>query len=104
MVDFNALINKARDFARKNPDKVKQATAKLEQVVGSKTGGKYDDQIHQGLQKAEEQLGVPAESPATPPAEQAATPGEQPGTTAQQPGTIPAPQPGTPAEGQPPAN
>lgn len=71
MVDFGSLIGKAKDFASKNPDKVKQGAAKLEQIVDEKTGGKYNSQIHQGVEKAEEQLGVPQDQqqpPVNPPA------------------------------------
>lgn len=58
MVDFGNLVNKAKDFARKNPDKVRDGLGKAEDAISSKTGGKYDSQIHTAGDKVEEQLGV----------------------------------------------
>ena len=58
MVDFGSLLNKAKDFARKNPDKVRDGLGKAEDAISSKTGGKYDSQIHSAGDKVEQQLGV----------------------------------------------
>lgn len=58
MVDFNGLLRKAKDFARKNPDKVRDGLDKAEDAINSKTGGKYDSQIRSAGDKVEEQLGV----------------------------------------------
>ncbi|GGB37535.1 hypothetical protein GCM10011492_30360 [Flexivirga endophytica] len=67
MVDFGNLVNKAKDFASKNPDKVRDGLDKAEDAISSKTGGKYDSQIHSAGDKVEQQLGVDeqqAEKPA----------------------------------------
>ncbi len=58
MVDFGSLMNKAKDFARKNPDKVRDGLTKAEGVIGSKTGGKFDSQIRSAGDQVEKQLGV----------------------------------------------
>ena len=58
MVDFGNILNKAKDFARKNPDKVREGLSKAEATISSKTGGKYDSQIHSAGDKVEQQLGV----------------------------------------------
>lgn len=58
MVDFGNLVNKAKDFARKNPDKVRDGLDKAEDAISSKTGGKYDSQIQSATDKVEKGLGV----------------------------------------------
>lgn len=58
-MDFNSLINKAKDFARKNPDKVRQGLDRAENMANERTGGKYADQIKKGGDAVETQLGVP---------------------------------------------
>jgi len=58
MVDFGSILNKAKDFARKNPDKVRAGMSKAEATISSKTGGKYDSQIHSAGDKVEQQLDV----------------------------------------------
>ncbi|MFC6706660.1 antitoxin [Flexivirga alba] len=58
MVDFGSLLNKAKDFARKNPTKVRDGLTKAEDTISSKTGGKYDSQIHSAGDQVEKQLGV----------------------------------------------
>lgn len=58
MVDFGSLVNKAKDFARKNPDKLRDGLDKAEHAISSTTGGKFDSQIHSASDKVEQQLGV----------------------------------------------
>lgn len=78
MVDFNGLVQKAKDFAKKNPDKVRDGLTKAEGVIGSKTGGKFDSQIHSAGDQVEKQLGVEPEVQPKP----AGEPGDQaPGDT-----------------------
>lgn len=66
MVDFGSLVNKAKDFARKNPDKLRDGLSKAEDTISSKTGGKYDSQIHSAGDKVEQQLGVDEQKAAKP--------------------------------------
>ncbi|NHN54415.1 antitoxin [Calidifontibacter sp. DB0510] len=80
MVNFNNLVNKARDFARKNPDKVRQGLSKAEQAIDTKTGGKYNSQVRSGVEAAEKQLGV-QEAQGQP--GQPGQPGQQPPATGQ---------------------
>lgn len=62
MVDFNELVNKAKDFASKNPDKVREGITKAEGLISAQTGGKFDSQIHSAGDQVEKQLGVPDEN------------------------------------------
>lgn len=64
MVDFNDFVQKAKDFAAKNPDTVREGITKAEDVISSKTGGQYDAQIHGVGDQVEHQLGVPSEDQA----------------------------------------
>ncbi|GAB3581102.1 antitoxin [Calidifontibacter terrae] len=75
-MDLNSLISKAKDFARKNPDKVRQGVDKAETIVNEKTGGKFADQIHKGGDAVEGQLGVPGQATTNTPAQQPT--GDQP--------------------------
>ncbi|MBB2891928.1 antitoxin [Flexivirga oryzae] len=61
MVDFSSLVQKAKDFARKNPDKVREGVSKAEDVVDEKTGGKYESQVNAAGEQVEKQLGVQPE-------------------------------------------
>ncbi|MCA0438773.1 MAG: antitoxin [Actinobacteria bacterium] len=62
MVDVKGLIDKAKAFARSNPDKVRDGVDKVEELVNRKTGGKYADQVAKGAAAAENALGVPGEA------------------------------------------
>lgn len=62
MVDVKGLIDKAKAFARSNPDKVRGGVDKVEELVNRKTGGKYADQVAKGAAAAENALGVPGEA------------------------------------------
>ena len=53
------LINKAKQWASQNPDKARQAIDKVEDVVDSKTGGKYRDKVDQAGDAVGGQLGIP---------------------------------------------
>ena len=95
-MNFTSIIAKAKNYAAKNPDKVRDGIDKAEAAVNAKTGNKYAGKVRQGADALEDQLGVP-DAPAQPRG------GEQPRTTAapqpNQPGTQAGTQPGT----QPPA-
>lgn len=58
-MDFKSIIAKAKDFAGKNPDKVRGGIDKAESVINEKTGNKYADKVKQGGDALEDQLGVP---------------------------------------------
>lgn len=89
-MDLKSIIAKAKSFASKNPDKVRQGIDKAEAVVNEKTGNKYSDQVSKGADAVEDQLGVDANPNNTPNA-------PKDGGTADAP-TQPAP----PADGQAP--
>lgn len=57
--NLGAIIGKAKQVIQDNPDKVRAGLDKVEQVVDSKTGGKYRDQISKGADALESALGVP---------------------------------------------
>lgn len=91
-MNFTSIIAKAKNYAAKNPDKVRDGIDKAEAAVNAKTGNKYAGKVRQGADALEDQLGVP-DAPAQPRG------GEQPPTTAAaQPN-----QPGTQSGAQPPA-
>ncbi|MDF8263030.1 antitoxin [Luteipulveratus flavus] len=91
------LINKARQWASKNPDKTRQAIDKVEDAVDSRTGGKYRDKVDQAGDAVGGQLGIPKEQQGggTPTQQPGQTPTQQPGQT--QPGQT---QPGQTSPGQ----
>lgn len=61
-MDFKGLVDKAKDLARQNPDKVRAGMGKVQDVVNQRTGGKYADQIAKGAAAAQNALGVPGEA------------------------------------------
>lgn len=42
-----SLMDQAKGFAEKNPEKVDQAVEKVGELINDKTGGKFADQIDQ---------------------------------------------------------
>ncbi len=52
-------INKAKEFADDHKGQVQGALDKAEDVVKSKTGGKYDDKIAKGRGVLRDKLGIP---------------------------------------------
>ena len=56
--DFRKMAEKAKQFAGKHPDKVDEGLDKAENLAEEKTGGRFDSQIQQGEQKAEDFLGA----------------------------------------------
>lgn len=85
------FLDKAKDFAGKNPDKVKSALDKVGDAFDKRTGGKHAHYTDTAQQKAGEFLtgrtaDAPAGDPATDPAEgRAADPAERPGPGGEQP-------------------
>jgi len=71
-------VDKAKDLADEHSDKIVDGIDKAADFADDKTGGKYDDQIDAGAEKAKDALGVddvpPAAPPTTPPAPPAAPP------------------------------
>jgi hypothetical protein len=61
MPDFSKLIGKAKQLAGKHPDQVNKGMDKAANVAEEKSGGKYDSQIQQGEQRAEDYLGTGGE-------------------------------------------
>jgi hypothetical protein len=58
MPDFEGLINKAKDLAGKHQDQVHDGVEKAEDLAEKKLGGKFGDQIEQGGNAVEGFLGV----------------------------------------------
>lgn len=64
------LANKARDYARKNPDSVSAKIGKAEDVVSRKVGPKYAGHVGKGGKAIRSGLGISSTPPApgvTPP-------------------------------------
>jgi hypothetical protein len=58
MPDFKGLLNKAKDLAGKHQDQVQQGVEKAEETAKDKLGGKYDSQVEKAGEMAEGALGV----------------------------------------------
>lgn len=84
---FNAgeYVDKAKDYAQKNPDQARSMIDKVEDFIDQKTGGKYSAQVDQAGDWVEGQLGManntnnpdpqaPADAPADPPVDPADVP------------------------------
>lgn len=52
-----SFIDKAKNFASKNPDKVRQAVEKVGDEIDKRTGGKYADKIDRVQAEAAKRLG-----------------------------------------------
>lgn len=57
MPDFEGLIEKAKDLAGKHPDQVHKGVEKAEEIAEKKLGGQFDDQIEQAGNLVEGFLG-----------------------------------------------
>ena len=55
-------IDKAKDFIKGHPEEAKNAVEKVEDLINEKTGGKYADQIDQGSDTLDKQLGLPPDA------------------------------------------
>ncbi|MDN5727528.1 MAG: antitoxin [Propionibacteriales bacterium] len=64
---MSELFNKGKDLAGENPEQVSQGIDKGQEFATEKTGGKFEDQINQGGDFVEGQLGggegQPGEAP-----------------------------------------
>ena len=58
MPDFSEMADKAKQFAGEHPDQVDKGLDKAENVAEEKTGGRFDNQMQQGEQRAEDFLGT----------------------------------------------
>lgn len=52
-----SFIDKAKNFASKNPDKVRQAVEKVGDEIDKRTGGKYAEKIDRVQAEAAKRLG-----------------------------------------------
>lgn len=52
-----SFIDKAKEFASKNPDKVRQAVEKVGDEIDKRTGGKFADKIDRVQEEAGKRLG-----------------------------------------------
>ncbi|QTH59734.1 antitoxin [Corynebacterium hindlerae] len=50
------IIDSAKEFAKKNPDKVDQVIDKAGDLIDSKTGNKYADKVDQAQKLAKDKL------------------------------------------------
>jgi MT0933-like antitoxin protein len=55
---MSEFMDEAKKMASEHSDIADQGADKAAEMVDEKTGGKFDSQIQQGEQKAEESLGV----------------------------------------------
>ena len=60
-MDFNKIVDEAKKLAGEHPEQAKEALDKAENILDERTGGKFTDQIHQGGDTVEGQLGLPAD-------------------------------------------
>jgi hypothetical protein len=58
------LAKQARDYARKNPDKVSSTIGKVEDAVGRKVGPKYSAHVGKGGKAVRSGLGITSAPPA----------------------------------------
>jgi hypothetical protein len=57
MPDFSEYADKAKQFASDHPDQADEAVEKAGQFADEKTGNRFDSQIQQGEQRAEQYYG-----------------------------------------------
>lgn len=55
---MNDFLNKAKDFAGENPDKVQQGIDKGQDMVNEKTGNKHSEHVEKGGGAVEKGLGL----------------------------------------------
>ncbi|UYP19733.1 antitoxin [Rhodococcus sp. Z13] len=58
MDSVKGLVDKGKEFAEQNPDKVEQIIEKAGDAVDEKTGGKYADQVDKVQDAARKHLGA----------------------------------------------
>lgn len=62
MVNLSGLFRKAKNLAQTNPDAVRSGVDKVENVINTRTKGKYADKIAKGSGMVDKALGVPGRS------------------------------------------
>jgi hypothetical protein len=60
-MDFNEIVDEAKKLAGEHPEQAKEALEKAEDILDERTGGKFSDQIEQGGDAVEGQLGLPTD-------------------------------------------
>ncbi|MGH3168078.1 MAG: antitoxin [Trebonia sp.] len=63
MPNFGQLAGKVKSLVSKHPDTVSKGVDKAEEMTDKKTGGQYNDQVHQAGQWVEGQLGADEAQP-----------------------------------------
>lgn len=58
MDNVKGLIDKGKQFAEQNPDKINDAIDKAGDLADEKTGGKYADKVDKAQDAAKKQLGT----------------------------------------------
>jgi hypothetical protein len=62
VVDFNEMVDEAKQLAADHPDQAKIVLDKAEGILDERTGGQFTDHIHQGGDALEGKLGLPADA------------------------------------------
>jgi hypothetical protein len=57
-MDFNEIVDEAKQLASDHPDQAKAVLDQAEGILDERTGGQFADQIHQGGDALEGQLGL----------------------------------------------
>ena len=74
--DSQDALNKAKDYARDNPEHARSAIDKVEDIIDQRTGGKYSSQVDKAGDWIEGKLGLPSNTNNPEPAEPADKPAE----------------------------
>lgn len=91
--DSQDALNKAKDYARDNPEHARSAIDKVEDIIDQRTGGKYSSHVDKAGDWVEGKLGLPNNTNNPEPAE----PADKPAEPADQPAE-PADKPAQPTE------
>ena len=61
------VLDQASDLARENPEQARELIDRVEDIIDSRTGGRFSGAVDQAGEWAEGQLGLPGENPAPEP-------------------------------------
>lgn len=61
------VLDQASDLARENPEQARELIDRVEDIIDSRTGGRFSGAVDQAGEWAEGQLGLPGETPAPDP-------------------------------------
>lgn len=61
MSSTGGFFDKVKDFVKGHPDQSRKGLDTLEEKANERTGGKYQEQLHQAGDRASEQLGLPGQ-------------------------------------------